>query len=56
MAFSLSYMEMFTVAKQIVAKEATFTPFIVAAIFYYVFNFVVAAVMEHFEKKLSYYR
>ena len=56
LAFSLAYMEMFTVAKQIVAKESTFTPFIVAAIFYYVFNFVVAAVMEHFEKKLSYYR
>ncbi len=56
LAFSLAYMEMFTVAKQIVAKDATFTPFIVAAVFYYVFNFVVAFVMEHFEKKLSYYR
>ena len=56
LAFSLAYMEMFTIAKQIVAKQSTFTPFIVAAVFYYVFNFVVAAVMEHLEKKMSYYR
>lgn len=56
LAFSLAYMEMFTIAKQIVAKDSTFVPFIVAAIFYYVFNFVVAAVMENLEKRMSYYK
>ncbi len=56
LAFSLAYMEMFSIAKQIVAKESTFMPFIVAAIFYYIFNFVVATFMEQIENKLSYYR
>ena len=56
LAFSLAYMEMFTIAKQIVAKDSTFVPFIVAAVFYYVFNFVVAAVMENIEKRMSYYK
>ena len=56
LAFSLAYIEMFTIAKQIVAKDSTFVPFIVAAVFYYVFNFVVAAVMENIEKRMSYYK
>ena len=56
LAFSLAYMEMFTIAKQIVAKDSTVVPFIVAAVFYYVFNFVVAAVMENIEKRMSYYK
>ena len=56
LAFSLAYMEMFTIAKQIVAKDSTFVPFIVAAVFYYVFNFLVAAVMENIEKLMIYYK
>ncbi len=56
LAFSLAYMEMFTIAKQIAASQTTMMPFVVAAIFYYVFNLVVAAVMEYIEKKLNYYR
>ena len=56
LAFSLAYMEMFTIAKQIAAAQTTMMPFVVAAIFYYVFNFIVAFVMERIEKKLSYYR
>jgi polar amino acid transport system permease protein len=55
LAFSLSYMEMFTIAKQIAARDTTFMPFVVAAVFYYVFNLIVAAVMRRVEKKLSYY-
>jgi polar amino acid transport system permease protein len=55
LAFSLSYMEMFTIAKQIAARDTTFMPFVVAAVFYYVFNLIVAAVMRQVEKKLSYY-
>ncbi len=56
LAFSLAYMEMFTIAKQIAAAQTTMMPFVVAAIFYYVFNFIVAFAMERIEKKLSYYR
>ncbi len=56
LSFALAYAEMFTIAKQIAAKETSFVPFIVAAIFYYIFNLVVALVMERIEKKLSYYQ
>ncbi len=55
LAFSLSYIEMFTVAQQIAAKDTTFIPFVVAAIFYYVFNLIVSFVMRNVEKKLNYY-
>jgi len=54
LAFSISYVEMFTIAKQIAAKT-TMVPFVAAGIFYYIFNFVVAWVMELLEKKFSYY-
>lgn len=56
LAFSLAYMEMFTLAKQIAAAQTTMMPFVIAAIFYYVFNLLVAGVMEHVEKRLNYYR
>lgn len=55
LAFALAYTEMFTVAKQISASQSTMMPLFIAGIFYYVFNFLVAVVMEHVEKKLSYY-
>ena len=56
LSFSLAYAEMFTIAKQIAAAETTFIPFVVAAVFYFVFNLVVAVGMETIEKKLSYYQ
>lgn len=56
LAFSLAYMEMFTIAKQIAAKETTFVPFVVAAIFYFIFNWLVSAGMTKLEEKLNYYR
>lgn len=55
LAFSIGYVEMFTIAKSIAASQKSMVPFLAAAIFYYVFNFIVAAVMERCEKKLSYY-
>ena len=54
LAFSLSYMEMFTLAKQIAASETTFLPFVVSAIFYYVFNLLVTFVKGRLEKKMTY--
>lgn len=55
LAYSLSYIEMFTVAKQIAAAETSMLPFAVAAVFYFVFNLLVSAVMNQIEKKMSYY-
>ncbi|MBQ9388284.1 MAG: amino acid ABC transporter permease [Lachnospiraceae bacterium] len=56
LAFAIAYVEMFTIAKQIVARESNLVALIVAGLFYYVFNYAVAAVMNRFEKKLSYYK
>ncbi len=56
LAFSLSIMEMFTIAKQIASTHTTLLPLVVAGIFYYVFNLVVASGMQMIEKKLDYYR
>ena len=56
LAFSLAYMEMFTIAKQIAAAQTTMMPFVIAAVFYYVFNLLVAVVMERIEKNLGYYK
>ena len=56
LVYSVSYIEMFAVAKQIAAAKTTVVPFFIAGVFYYVFNFVVAWVIELFEKKLDYYR
>ena len=56
LAFALSVMEMFTIAKMEAAAHTTMVPFIVAGLFYYVFNFAVAWGMERVEKSLDYYR
>lgn len=56
LVYSVSYIEMFAVAKQIAAAQTTIMPFIIAGVYYYVFNAVVAWVMELIEKKLNYYR
>ncbi len=56
LAFALAYNEMFSIAKQIAAKETSFVPFIVAAVFYFVANYVVAFVMERIEKAFDYYK
>ena len=56
LAFTLSVMEMFTIAKAIAAAQTTMAPFIAAGLFYYIFNLLVALFMEWVEKKLDYYR
>lgn len=55
LAFSITYIEMFTLAKQIAAAETSMMPFVISAVFYYVFNVLVAFVMGRLEKKMSYY-
>lgn len=56
LAFAISYTEMFTLAKQVAAAQTTILPLFVAGLFYYVFNFVVAFVMELIEKKMGYFK
>lgn len=55
-AFTIAYQEMFSIGKQIANSQSSFMPFIIAGVFYYIFNTVVAFVMSFFEKKLDYYR
>ena len=56
LAFVISVAEMFSAAKAIAAAQASVTALVVAGVFYYVFNLVVALIMDKIEKKLSYYR
>lgn len=55
LAFSIAYIEMFSVAKNIASAQTTMTPFIIAGVFYFVFNLLVAFVMGRVEKSLDYY-
>lgn len=56
LAFAIAYQEVFSIAKQIVAAQSILTPFIIAGVFYFIFNAIVAFIMERFEKKMNYYR
>ena len=56
MAFTVSYQEMFTIGKQIANSQTSFTPFLVAGVFYYIFNVIVDYVMGRIEKHLDYYK
>ncbi len=56
LSFAIATAEMFTMAKQIAAKEASLMPLMVAGVFYYIFNFIVAIVCKKVEKKYDYYK
>ena len=56
MAFTLAYSEVFSIAKQIAASQTSFTPFVIAGVFYFIANYAVAFGMERIEKALDYYR
>lgn len=60
LAYVIGTVEIFTRAKQAVTSPYiefhSMLPFLVAGIYYYIFNYLVAFVMERFEKKLDYYR
>ncbi len=55
LSFVLAIPEMFTVAKQIAAAQASITALLVAGVFYYIFNMIVALLMEAIEEELDYY-
>ena len=56
LAFTLAVAEVFTLTKQLVAAESSMIPFVVAGVFYYIFNLLVALFFDYLEKRLSYYR
>ena len=56
LAFAIAVAEMFTMAKQLAAAQATIIPLMIAGLYYYVFNLLVSFVMERIEKHYSYYR
>ena len=55
-AFCVSYQELFTIGKMIANSETSFTPFLIAGVFYFVFNAIVDVVMGRIEKRMNYYR
>ena len=48
--------EMFTIGKQIANSQTSFMPFLVAGVFYFVFNAIVDLVMGKIEKRMDYYQ
>ncbi|MEG1457860.1 MAG: amino acid ABC transporter permease [Acetivibrio sp.] len=55
LAFSIACAEMFTIAKSLAASQKSMVPLVAAAVFYYIFNFMVASLMEYWEKKMNHY-
>ena len=55
LAFTIGVAEMFTTARAIVSAQGTLTAFVVAALFYWVFTFVVELAISRIEKRLAYY-
>ena len=54
LSFVIAIPEMFTVAKQIAAADASIAALLVAGVFYYVFNVIVAFVMGRLENRYNY--
>lgn len=56
LAFTVSYQEMFTIGKQIANSQTSFMPFLIAGLFYFIFNAIVDFVMGKIEKSMQYYK
>lgn len=56
LAFTISVLEMFAVAKALASSQTSLVPFVAAGLFYYIFNLLVAVLMEYLEKRLNYYQ
>lgn len=55
LAFSIGVAEVFSTAKALVASQVSMVPFAIAAVFYWVFNFLVELALGAVEKKMDYY-
>ena len=56
LAMVISVSETFIIAKAMAAREASMTPYLAVAAFYYAMNYLVAFIMDRIEKGLDYYR
>ena len=56
LAFTISVLEMFAIAKALASSQTSLIPFVAAGVFYYLFNLVVAMAMDFAERKLAYYQ
>lgn len=56
LAFTVSYQEMFTIGKEIANSQTSFVPFVVAGVFYFIFNAIVDFIMGKVEKSMDYYK
>ena len=56
LASVIAVMEMFTAARMIASAQTTIIPLLVAGVYYYIFNLLVAVGMEKIEKRYGYYR
>lgn len=56
LAFTIGILEMFTQAKNLANSKTSMLPYVIAAVLYYICNYVVAFAMSRIEKKLSYYK
>ena len=55
LAFAIGVAEMFSTAKALAAREANMLPYLLAGVFYWVFNMIVELVLGRVEKRLDYY-
>ena len=56
LAYVISVTEMFTAASALASAQSSVMPFLIAGIFYYIFNYAVAFLLERCEKSFEYYR
>ena len=56
LAMVIAVTEVFVTARKIAAAQTSMMPFLAAAIFYYIFNLLVAIGMERVERKMNYYK
>lgn len=55
LAFAIGVAEMFTTAQALGNANTSMVPFAIAAVFYYVFNLIIAWALGRWEKHLAYY-
>lgn len=56
LASAIALSEMFNLAKQISAAETSMMPLVIAGIFYFIFNYAVAFLMEFVESRFRYFQ
>ncbi len=56
LAFSISVVEMFTETKALVSATSSLVPYFIAMVIYYVFNYIIALLLQYIDKKVNKYR